>query len=53
MQRTGCGCEERIELLCPDAEEEGDDRTYFIDRLREALLRKMDTDDEKQYRWNK
>lgn len=31
----------------------GDDRTYFIDRLREALLRKMDTDDEKQYRRNK
>lgn len=30
-----------------------DDRTYFIDRLREALLRKMDTDDEKQYRRNK
>ncbi len=31
----------------------GDDRTYFIDRLREVLLRKMDTDDEKQYRRNK
>lgn len=31
----------------------GNDRTYFIDRLREALLRKMDTDDEKQYLRNK
>lgn len=31
----------------------GDDRTYFIDRLREVLLRKMDTDDERQYRRNK
>ena len=31
----------------------GDDRTYFIDRLREVLLRKMDTDDERQYRRSK
>lgn len=31
----------------------GDDRTYFIDRLREVLLRKMYTDDEKQYQRSK
>lgn len=27
-----------------------DERTYFIDRLREALLKRMDDDDEKHYR---
>ena len=31
------------------AERKADERTYFIDRLREVMLKRMEEDDEKHY----